>query len=148
MATQQDIDDFQVISSTGRVIQDGDKFQIGLFEDYGRIATFEGLIGGDYTYAQGDVYTLETIDGIMYIKHPYECTYLAINDEDETVFLEELPEREFRIQIVQDKRFKSIMSLARWDGDERFGIWWIKVSCGIIGLQDDGHEFQFQFKLI
>ncbi|KAI8323625.1 hypothetical protein GQ54DRAFT_332418 [Martensiomyces pterosporus] len=94
---QQDTGDFQVISSTGSLIQDGDEFHIGLFEEYGSIATHEGLIGGDYTY-----------------------TYA--NDEDETTFSKELPKREFRIRIAQDRRFKSIMSLATWDGDERFGI--------------------------
>ncbi|KAI8317953.1 hypothetical protein GQ54DRAFT_300997, partial [Martensiomyces pterosporus] len=146
MASQQDTDDFQVISSTGRVIQDGDKFHIGLFEEYGSIMTFEGLCGGDYTYVEGHIYTLETIDGIKYIKFPYENTYLAINDDHDTTFSEELPEREFRIRIVQDKRFKSIMSLARWDGDKMFGIEWVKASCGIIGLRH-GREFRFQFKL-
>ncbi|KAI8318280.1 hypothetical protein GQ54DRAFT_300546 [Martensiomyces pterosporus] len=153
MANPQDTDNFQVISSTGRVIQDGDKFQIGPFEEYGSIITFGALCGSGYTYTQGAVYTLETIDGIKYIKDTQGNWYLAINDEDETTFSEELPEKEFRIRIVQDKRFKSIMSLATWDGDERFGIEWVKAMCGVIRLSYDDefpydYEFRFQFKLI
>ncbi|KAJ1963974.1 hypothetical protein GGI12_001722, partial [Dipsacomyces acuminosporus] len=113
MSVQQGSDDFKIYSSTGREIQDGEEFYIGLFEEYGSIRTSDGLIGGDYTYEHGHMYTLETIEGIRYIRAIHENTYLAGSECSgyQTTFSEELPEREFRLRIVQDKRFKSIMTL-------------------------------------
>ncbi|KAJ1972831.1 hypothetical protein H4R35_004460 [Dimargaris xerosporica] len=137
-----------LLSCKGQPVADGHEFFLTLFEDFGRVDRFEStLCGGDS--GRGDLFTLETVDGVRYLKHDGQYLVVVLK-ENGYPFIEFVPERPTNpaaqaLRINQGPRFRSIFHLATWDGRKVVDCDWVKATVGFFVLTEDPKKAtQFQ----